>query len=127
MAEFFPSTPESTRPGTGAPLNVTAQRRPDGVVISVRGEIDLSNVSSVESEIAVYAAEPRLVFDLSEVSFCGVAGAHLLHRTAVQAAATGRRFEVVVSHVVARVLATTGLAAGIVCLDHSTPGGRPPG
>ncbi len=120
MAESFPSAPESTRTVTGAPLHVTAQRRDDGVVLAVRGEIDLSNVSWVERELAMYAAEPRLVADLSEVSFCSVAGAHLLHRTAVQAAAAGRRFEVVVDHVVARLLAVTGLAAGMTCRSVGT-------
>jgi anti-anti-sigma factor len=113
MAGTFPITPQFTETTTGAHLHVTAQRRHDRVVLAVHGEIDMSNISWFETELAAHAAQPWVVVDMSAVLFCGVAGAHLLQQTAVRATATGRRFEVVVNRALARVLDTTGLAEGI--------------
>ena len=97
----------------GAHLHVTARRRHDRVVVAVHGEIDMSNVSSFEAELAAHAAQPWLIVDLSGVLFCSVAGARLLQRKAVRATATGQRFEVVVNRALARLLDATGLADGI--------------
>jgi|1186.fasta_scaffold12005_2 anti-anti-sigma factor len=113
MAGTFHMTPQSTKNATGANLSVTAQRRHDHVVVAVRGEIDMSNISSFETELAAHAAQPWVVVDMSDVLFCGVAGARLLQQAAIRATATGRRFEVVVSRALARLLNTTGLADGI--------------
>ena len=113
MAGTFPITPQSTDTATGAHLHVTAQRRHDCVVAVVHGEIDMSNVSSFEAELAAHASQPWLVVDMSDVQFCSIAGARLLQQTAVRATATGQRFEVVVNRALARLLDTTGLADGI--------------
>ena len=115
MAGIFPITPQHIDTETGACLHVSAQRRHDRVVLAVQGEIDMSNISSFETELAAHAAQPWLVVDMSAVLFCGVAGAHLLQQTAVRATATGQRFEVVVNRALARLLDATGLADGITC------------
>jgi len=52
---------------------------------------------------------------MTEVVFCGVAGAHALERAADRAAATGQRFEVIADHVVTRLLNATGLADAVTC------------
>jgi anti-anti-sigma factor len=98
-----------------AAVYVTAQRhRDDLVVATVRGEIDLSNISRLEKELAGHEEEPWLVIDLSDVGFCGVVGARLLHETAMRSSTAGRRFEVVDNPAIARLLKATGLGDGVV-------------
>jgi len=89
---------------------VTARLDRDGVVVTVTGEIDLSNISVLENELARHEQVPRVVIDLSAVEFCAVVGVRLLHVVALRLAATGRRFEVVDNPMIARVLRATDLA-----------------
>jgi len=97
-----------------ATVHVTARRhRDDLVVVTVDGEIDLSNIPLLENELGRLEGEPRLVVDLSAVRFCAVVGVRLLHTMAVRSSVDGRRFEVVVNPAIARVLKVTGLADGI--------------
>lgn len=99
---------------TLAPLHVIARRHQHRLlVVTVHGEIDLSNISLLENELAAHGEEPWLVVDMSGVEFCGVVGARCLHVMAVQSSTFGRRFEVVTNPMIARMLQVTGLAGGI--------------
>lgn len=127
MAETTRTRPMSpiVKDDPPAPLHVAA--RPSGhgrVVVTVHGEIDLSNVLLLEQELAVHEPQPWLVVDMSQVRFCGVVGARLLHAMAIRSSAGGRRFEVVASQTLARVLDATGLAGDItrVSAAERTPG-----
>jgi anti-anti-sigma factor len=97
-----------------AAVYVAAGRYTDDlVVVTVDGEIDLSNISQFEKELADHRLEPWLVLDMSGVRFCGVVGARLLHTMANESSTAGRRFEVIDNPAIARVLVATGLADGI--------------
>lgn len=97
-----------------AAVYVATRRYPDDlVVVTVDGEIDLSNISRFEKKLVGHEKEPWLVLDMSGVRFCGVVGARLLHTMAVRSSIVGRRFEIVDSRAIARVLEATGLAEGI--------------
>ena len=92
-------------------LHVTTRRcGPDLVVLSVYGEIDLSNAWLLESKLARHDDVPRLVVDMSNVQFCGVAGARLLHTAATRSIATGHQLEVIDNAAIARLLTVTGFA-----------------
>lgn len=91
-------------------LRLTARHlRDDLVVLTARGEIDLSNTWRLADELAHYEHVPHLVVDLSGVGFCGVSGARLLHTAFTRSLITGQRLEVVHSTAVSRVLDATGL------------------
>ena len=92
---------------------VARRLRDDLVMVTVSGEIDLSNVSLLRQHLSCYEQEPWLVIDASSVQFCAVVGARLLHTMAVRSSVAGQRFEIVDNPAIARVLAATGLADGI--------------
>jgi len=105
-----------------AAVYVSARRhRDDLIVVTVRGEIDLSNIALLEGELAGHEEEPWLVIDRSGVRFCGVAGARLLHTMAIRALTDGRRFELIDNPAIARVLEATGLANDITCRTSIHP------
>jgi anti-anti-sigma factor len=91
-------------------VHFAARRRGGALVLTVRGEIDLSNLASLEQELTARDREPRLVVDMARVGFCSVAGARVLEVAAIRAAVVGQSFAVVESRAVARVLEMTGLA-----------------
>lgn len=95
-------------------LHVTTRRYgPDLVVLSVYGEVDLSNAWLLEAELARHDDVPRLVVDMSNVQFCAVAGARLLHTAATSSIATGHQLEVIDNAAIARLLTVTGFAADV--------------
>ncbi|MEC3913128.1 STAS domain-containing protein [Nocardia sp. CDC160] len=67
-----------------SPLRVSWDVLGDDVVVRVAGEIDLSTAGVFETALrkGIEAAEPgtRLIVDLNEVEFLGVAGLHKLRR-----------------------------------------------
>jgi anti-anti-sigma factor len=121
LQEIIMAEPASTATGaphvgdeTVAQLYVTARRRRDQhVVVTVHGEVDLSNISLFRTKLTAYDDEPWLVVDMSGVRFCGVVGARWLHTMAVQSSPAGQRFEVVTNPMIARMLVMTGLADDI--------------
>jgi anti-anti-sigma factor len=94
-------------------VHFAVRRRGGELVLAVRGEIDLSNLASLERELTARDREPRLVVDMTRVGFCSVAGARVLEFAAIRAAVVGQSFAVVESRAVARVLEMTGLADAI--------------
>jgi anti-anti-sigma factor len=97
--------------------------RDDLVIVAVRGEIDLSNISLLEKDLARYEQESWVVVDMSSVRFCAVVGARLLHTMAIRSSVAGQRFEVVDNPAIARVLEATGLAHGITRRSSLEPEG----
>ena len=116
MAENSDSFVASTETVESTRLHTSARPQPGRVVVEVRGEIDLSNVALFDLALADHTATPWLVADMSDVRFCGVAGARVLELAALRATATGRRFEVVASRAVARLLVATNLADTVACV-----------
>lgn len=116
MAELLgtTATTRSVDDAAVAPLYFTEQRNPDHrVVVTVHGEVDLSNVSLLRNRLTGYDHVPWLVVDMSGVRFCGVVCLRFLHTLAVRSSMAGRRFEVVTNPVLARLLVLTGLADDI--------------
>ena len=60
-------------------FEVTRRRTPDGVVVVVRGEIDLATIDVVETQLAEAIQEAtRVYLDLREVTFIDSAGVRLV-------------------------------------------------
>ena len=91
---------------------------PDLVVLTAEGEIDLSNAWMFERELARHDDTPQLVVDMSEVAFCGVAGARALKAAASRSSVIGQHLALVDNPAVARLLAAAGFRADIECLDR---------
>jgi anti-sigma B factor antagonist len=73
-------------------MSVTADERPDAVVLAVRGEVD--GLTAPRLRDAIRAAFPRLdgrvlVVDLTAVDFLGSPGLHALTASAREAAGRG--------------------------------------
>lgn len=97
--------------GDGASQAVVDQSvDPDGApVISIGGELDMSNVESIEVELAtvVASAPARLVFDLSALEFIDSSGIALLLRAGEKVGRVELRNP---SGIVRRVIQATGLS-----------------
>jgi anti-sigma B factor antagonist len=78
-------------------------------VIAIAGEVDMSNVASIEAALEALLAErpARLVFDLSELSFIDSSGIAVLLRAAGKTEQLELRNP---STIVRRVIAATGLS-----------------
>jgi anti-anti-sigma factor len=78
-------------------------------VIAIIGEVDMSNVDSIEAELAGVLAErpPRLVFDLSALRFIDSSGIAALLRAAEKTDQLELRNP---STIVRRVIVATGLS-----------------
>jgi anti-sigma B factor antagonist len=98
----------------GAAVDVDVTTQADRAVISLRGELDLANVESVESAITqsnVRAAR-RIELDLAGLTFCDSSGLRMLLRVRSEAVGAGATF--VVTHAtgaVARTIDVTGLGS----------------
>lgn len=92
----------------GATASVDAELRNGDAIVSLRGEIDISNADEVKRAIdKITAAGPtRVVFDLSKLDYLDSSGIALLLRAA-------ERCDVEVRHpspVIERLLHATGVA-----------------
>jgi len=86
----------------------TDRPAPNCVVLSVLGEIDLVTVPGLESAIAEHvAAAPRLVIDLSEVTFFGSLGLSALIRATTLAGDRGTHLLLVTGERVRRTMEVT--------------------
>ena len=80
-------------------MDFTVERdvRPSSTVLSVRGDLDLATVTALRGEVAdALATSPRLLLDLTEVSFIDSTGCRELLRAANTGAAAGVPVELVV-------------------------------
>jgi anti-sigma B factor antagonist len=96
--------------GRAAEVVIDTRVEPTGVpVIALSGELDSSNVASVEETVASIAAErpERLIFDLSELRFMDSAGISVLIGAAAKVEAVHLRAP---SQAVRRVIELTGLS-----------------
>jgi anti-anti-sigma factor len=95
--------------GDEAPLTINVLADTDGPVVKLVGELDLSNVDTLRAAVESILAEPpgHLAFELSDLSFLDTSGIAFLLRTN---AAVGPIKLVRPSHVVRRIIETTGLA-----------------
>jgi len=80
----------------------------DPRLIRIRGEVDMSNVVTVESDLtgALAGRPPRVVFDLSELQFIDSSGIAVLLRAAEKTDSLRLRNP---SSVVQRIIEATGL------------------
>jgi anti-anti-sigma factor len=96
--------------GRAAEVVIDTRVEPTGVpVIALSGELDSSNVASVEETVASIAAErpERLIFDLSKLRFMDSAGISVLIGAAAKVEAVHLRDP---SQAVRRVIELTGLS-----------------
>lgn len=109
-------------PSPQAPLDVVLTGpRPGVAVLGVAGEVDLATAPGLESaiDLAFDPPAPRVVLDLSRVTFLASRGLAVLLDAHRQAAEHDVRLEVVVEHPpVRRVLEISGLVAVLRC--HAT-------
>jgi anti-sigma B factor antagonist len=90
---------------------ISAEVRDDEVVVDVRGEIDLSTAPLLDQRLSQFADTPKVVVDLSGVTFLDSSGLGVLVRTSNKVETQGGVIRVVVSHPqVLKVLEITGLA-----------------
>jgi anti-anti-sigma factor len=80
----------------------------DPRIVWIRGEVDMSNVVTVESDLtgALSGRPPRVVFDLSELRFIDSSGIAVLLRAAEKTGSLRLRNP---SSVVQRIIDATGL------------------
>ena len=99
--------------GSQAPLHIEVGEGSDGPLIVVKGELDISNVATLQAAIdLVLVTKPAYVgFDMSELSFIDSSGIALLVRTAK----TVDRVRLVnPSRIVCRVVEISGLASTLI-------------
>lgn len=90
-----------------APLRITTEHRDHATVLTVSGEIDMSNAGDFYQALAAALAggEAILVVDLTDVAFMDSAGLHaLLHARHDAASTGGANIAVVPSDAVDRLL-----------------------
>jgi anti-anti-sigma factor len=70
---------------------------PDQVVVAPRGELDMATIGALEQELRrqQQKGSPKLVLDLSGLSFMDSSGLHLVTRWSEAAARDGFAFEIV--------------------------------
>jgi anti-sigma B factor antagonist len=91
-----------------APLRISVHREPSRLVITLEGELDLSNVTALDEALGreFQDSPEQLVFDLSELAFMDSSGiAALLRARSLAGAVTLRK----PSDIVRRVIVGTGL------------------
>jgi anti-anti-sigma factor len=87
--------------------------RPDGVVLAIAGELDISNIAHVKAALdrALAAAGPTVCLDLREVEYADSTFMREIARAHSSAAAAGKTLTLVVAPLgsVHRILEVTGL------------------
>jgi anti-anti-sigma factor len=104
--------------GTAEPAHLGASDGPDGMVLGVRGELDLASVDAVRADLlaqlAALPAGARVTLDLGATTYLPSAGIGLLLEATEQARARGVELCLAAdpAGLAARVLALAGLPAG---------------
>ncbi|SFW80695.1 STAS domain-containing protein [Amycolatopsis australiensis] len=100
----------------------TAWPAPHAVLITARGDLDTATAADLATLLSdrLWAAPERLVVDLSEVDFLGVAGVRVLLHAALQAEQKGTALLVVTgrSPFVRRALRVTGADQRVTVADR---------
>jgi anti-anti-sigma factor len=107
---------------TRTSLSFTRVPAATGVTLSLRGEIDLSNVEALEAELegALAEASDRLVIDLSGVTFCDSLGFSTLIKCWRAATASDKEFVLArPAPPVRRILEMMGISTVIRIVDET--------
>jgi anti-anti-sigma factor len=107
---------------TRTSLSFTRVVSPTGTTVSLRGEIDLSNVEVLDAELDAALAETgqRLVVDLSGVAFCDSLGFSTLIKCWRAATASDREFVLArPAPPVRRILEMMGISTVIRIVDET--------
>jgi anti-anti-sigma factor len=98
----------------------TTRPAPQAVLVTVHGDLDCATAGDLAAVVAdrLAAAPGRLVLDLSEVDFLGVAGVRALLHAARQADRHGAELHVVANPVVRRALRVTGADLHLTVSEH---------
>ncbi|WP_084959924.1 STAS domain-containing protein [Thermoactinospora rubra] len=101
------------RPDGDSPLRVTVEQITLGIMVSLRGELDYATAMLVPSELdqlPTVAGPPRVILDLSELTFCDSSGLMQLLRLWKRLQAAGGALALVgVRGMCARLLQRTAL------------------
>jgi anti-anti-sigma factor len=94
-------------------VSVAVERRPDGVRVTLRGEVDASNADEVRSGLEDAISEPTLVLDLRRLDYVDSAGIRAFFAVSECAAARGCRCRIVVGDdsPVRRILDVAGITS----------------
>lgn len=106
---------------TRTSLSFTRMPSATGVTLSLRGEIDMSNVDALATQLDAALADStrRMVVDLSEVAFCDSLGFSTLIRCWRAATDSGREFVVArPAPPVRRIMEMMGINAVIDIIDE---------
>jgi anti-anti-sigma factor len=97
----------------------------DTVVVSLEGDLDISNAAELEAELErLEEGEPSLlVLDFREAGFVDSTGLSLILNADARARKAGRRFQIVsgASGVLERLLKTIGLYERLDVVDEPPP------
>jgi anti-sigma B factor antagonist len=107
---------------TRTSLSFTRVPAATGVILSLRGEIDLSNVETLDAELDAALADTsdRLVIDMSGVTFCDSLGFSTLIKCWREASASEREFVLArPAPPVRRILEMMGISAVIHIVDET--------
>lgn len=93
-------------------LTVRAEQRGEFVVVAVAGELDMATAPQLQQHVTelVDAGQTRLVFDLSEVSFCDSTGLSVFVRARNRCESAGGQVKLAApQRAVLRILEVSGL------------------
>ena len=105
---------------TELPFEVRCDRRPDSVVVVVRGELDLSTVEALRAVLqGPEASSNVVVLDLRSLDFIDSSGLSLLVSEQHRAQKAGRRFAIAVggAPAVSRLFELTGLTGTLDLIE----------
>lgn len=98
------------------PLTLAVAERPDGTpVLTVSGEIDMSNAGNLEAALTGFQGDVPLVVDLSAVDYLDSAGLAVLFAHAA-------RIRLVANALIAPVLTISGLSQ-VSTVEEAAPAG----
>ncbi|AUY53379.1 STAS domain-containing protein [Streptomyces sp. CB01881] len=118
-------TPKNTGPAV-EPGGITIEARPwaEGTVLTLRGELDLDTVGSVEAALDAALAGPAtvVVLDCGDLEFCDSTGLNAMLRARARAEAGGSRIELARPRpLVLRMLELTGATDAFRIRDGAPP------
>ena len=76
-------------------LRIQTRESPDSVVIVLEGELDVASAARLDTEVARCAGQPRIVIDLSGLSFMDSTGLRALVSASEAVQDLGREFAVI--------------------------------